>query len=166
MLHFFLAILVVVIFAILINTYSYYEEEKDDIKKMVEHDYNQLIRYCKRDENVLNWVTTLNHRIEAFMKSVEYPVRKPYDKFKLNIPTKKHYSGLIAFIVIDKYLNPKFVVDFEPSIHDGGRSEKYLKYSLGYGKEIDDFIKKCESAVMNENLEKKRINTVENIINK
>ena len=166
MLHFFLAILVVVIFAILINTYSSCEAEEDDVKKMVEHDYKQLIEYCKRDESVLNWVTTLNHRIEACMKSVEYPERKPYDKFKLNIPTKKHYSGLIAFIVIDKHLNPKFVVDFEPSIHDGGRSEKYLKYSLGYGKEIDDFIKKCESTIMNENLEKKRINTVENIINK
>ena len=166
MLHFFLVFLGLVIFAILINAYSDCEEENDDIKKMVEHDYKQLIEYCKRDESVLNWVTTLNHRIEAFMKSVEYPVRKPYDKFKLNIPTKRHCSWLVAFIVIDKHLNPKFVVDFEPSIHDGGRSEKYLKYSLGYGKEIDDFIKKCESTVMNENLEKKRINTVENIINK
>ena len=68
MLHFFLAILVVVIFAILINTYSSCEAEEDDVKKMVEHDYKQLIEYCKRDESVLNWVTTLNHRIEAFMK--------------------------------------------------------------------------------------------------
>ena len=166
MLYFFLAFLGVVIFAILFNIYSCCEEEKNDIKKMVESDYNQLIRYCKHDESVLNWVTTLNHRIEAFMKSAEYQVRKPYDKFKLNIPTKRHYCGLFACIVIDKHLNPKFVVNFDPSINDGGRSEKYLKYSLGYGKEIDDFIKKCESIVMNENLEKKRIDTVENIINK
>ena len=166
MLYFFLAFFGIFILAIIINTYSCCEAEKDDIKKMVEHDYNHLIRYCKHDEGVLNWVTTLNHRIESFMKSAEYQVRKPYDKFKLNIPTKRYYSGLIAFIVIDKHLNPKFVVDFEPSINDDGRSEKYLKYSLGYGKEIDDFIKKCESTVMNENLEKKRINTVENIINK
>ena len=156
---------VVIILTAITEIYGDYQQEMVMIKKSVEYDYKQLIRYCKRDQNVLSWVTTLNRRIEAFMKLDEYQVRKPYDKFKLTVPTK-HYCGLLAFIVIDKNLNPKFVVNFEPSQHDGGRSEKYLKYCLGYGKEIDDFVKKCESTVMNENLEKKRIKTIENTINK
>lgn len=161
-------IIILGIFIILVaitNIYDDYQQEMDKIKESVEYDYKQLIRYCKRDQNVLSWVTTLNRRIEAFMELDEYQVRKPYDKFKLTVPTK-HYCGLLAFIVIDKNLNPKLVVNFEPSQHDDGRSEKYLKYCLGYGKEIDDFVKKCESTVMNENLEKKRIKTVEDIINK
>lgn len=165
MLQVFLIICTVIIGVGIVEIYDGYSQEKERIKNSVENDYKQLIRYCKHDQNVLSWVTTLNRRIEAFMKLDEYQVRKPYDKFKLAIPSK-HYCALLAFIVIDKNLNPKFVVNFEPSQYDGGRSEKYLKYCLGYGKEIDDFVKKCESTVMNENLEKKRIKTIENTINK
>ena len=41
------------------------------------------------------------------------------------------------------------------------------KYSpICISKEMDDFIKKCESTVMEYNLENKRIRTVEDIINK
>jgi hypothetical protein len=165
MLQVFIILCVVIVLTAITEIYDDHQQEIDKIKGSVEHDYKQLIIYCKRDQNVLNWVTTLNRRIEAFMKLDEYQVRKPYDKFKLAIPSKR-YCGLFAFIVIDKNLNPKFVVNFEPSQHDGGRSEKYLKYCLGYGKEIDNFVKKCESTVMNENLEKKRIKTIENTINK
>lgn len=99
------------------------------------------------------------------MRSNEYQVRKPYDKFRLKITTKR-YCGLIAFIAVDKNLNLKFVVSFEPSAYDGGKTDLYLKYCIGYGKEIDDFIKKCNDTVMKYNLENKRIRTVEDIINK
>ena len=99
------------------------------------------------------------------MRSNEYQVRKPYDKFRLKIATKR-YCGLIAFIAVDKNLNLKFVVNFEPSAYDGDKTDLYLKYCIGYGKEIDDFIKKCNGTVMKYNLENKRIRTVEDIINK
>ena len=147
------------------EVYNNYSEEKDAIKHSVENDYKKLIRCCRIEQNVLGWLATINSRIESFMESDEYKVRKPYDKFKLTIPSKR-YAWLVTFIVIDKNLTPKFVVNFEPSEHDGGRSEEYLKHSLSYGKEIDDFVKKCQNTIMNEKLEKKRIKTIENIINK
>ena len=165
MLQFFLIGLGVFILWGIMSIYSDHEEEKDKAKGEVLRDYNMLIKRCKCDPITLNWVTSLNNRFENFMRSNEYQVRKPYDKFQLKIAAKG-YCGLIAFIAVDKKLNLKFVVDFEPSAYDGGKTDLYLKYCIGHGKEIDDFIKKCESAVMNENLEKKRINTVENIINK
>ena len=147
------------------SIYSVHEEQKDEAKEEVLCDYEMLIRNCKRDPITLNWVNSLNKRFENFMESNEYQIRKPYDKFKLKIAAKR-YCGLIAFIAVDKHRNLKFVVDFEPSAHDSGRTDLYLKYCIGYGKEIDDFIKKCNDTVMNYNLENKRIRTVENIINK
>ena len=148
-----------------VSIYNDYEGQKDKTKEEVLRDYNILIKRCKYDPITLNWVTSLNKRFENFMRSNEYQVRKPYDKFHLKIPAKG-YCGLIAFIAVDKKLNLKFVVDFEPSAHDDGKTDLYLKYCIGYGKEIDDFIKKCNDTVMNYNLENKRIRTVENIINK
>ena len=165
MLQFFLIGFGIFILWGIMSIYSCHEEQKDEAKGEVLRDYNKLIKNCKYDPITLNWVNSLNNRFENFMGSNEYQVRKPYDKFHLKIAAKR-YCGLIAFIAVDKNLNLKFVVDFEPSAHDGGKTDLYLKYCIGYGKEIDDFIKKCESTVMNENLEKKRINTVENIINK
>lgn len=147
------------------SIYSDHEEQKDEAKGEVLGDYNKLIENCKYDPITLNWVNTLNKRFENFMRSNEYQVRKPYDKFKLKIAAKR-YCGFIAFIAVDKNLNLKFVVNFEPSAYDGGKTDLYLKYCIGYGKEIDDFIKKCNDTVMNYNLENKRIRTVEDIINK
>ena len=147
------------------SIYNVHEEEKDKVKREVLRDYNKLVEYCKYNPITLNWVTSINKRFEDFMRSNEYQVRKPYDKFRLKIATKR-YCGLIAFIAVDKNLNLKFVVNFEPSAHDGGKTDLYLKYCIGYGKEIDDFIKKCNDTVMKYNLENKRIRTVEDIINK
>lgn len=161
MLQFFLIGLGIFILWGIISIYSDHEEQKDEAKEEVLRDYNNLVRNCKHDPITLNWVTSLNKRFENFMQSNEYQVRKPYDKFQLKI-----HCGLIAFIAVDKHRNLKFVVNFEPSAYDGGRTDLYLKYCIGYGKEIDDFIKKCEDTVMEYNLENKRIKTVETIINK
>ena len=147
------------------SIYNDHEEEKDKAKRKVLRDYNKLVENCKYDPITLNWVTSINKRFEDFMRSNEYQVRKPYDKFRLKIATKR-YCGLIAFIAVDKNLNLKFVVNFEPSAYDGDKTDLYLKYCIGYGKEIDDFIKKCNGTVMKYNLENKRIRTVEEIINK
>lgn len=147
------------------SIYNVHEEEKDKVKREVLRDYNKLVEYCKYNPITLNWVTSINKRFEDFMRSNEYQVRKPYDKFHLKIAAKIH-CGLIAFIAVDKNLNLKFVVNFEPSAYDGDKTDLYLKYCIGYGKEIDDFIKKCNDTVMKYNLENKRIRTVEDIINK
>ena len=147
------------------SIYNVHEEEKDKVKREVLRDYNKLVEYCKYNPITLNWVTSINKRFEDFMRSNEYQVRKPYDKFRLKIATKR-YCGLSAFITVDKNLNLKFVVNFEPSAYDGDKTDLYLKYCIGYGKEIDDFIKKCNDTVMKYNLENKRIRTVEDIINK
>ncbi len=165
MLQFFLMGVGVAILFCVMSMYNAYEEQKDKAKGEVLRDYNKLIKNCKYDPITLNWVTSLNKRFENFMRSNEYQVRKPYDKFRLKIAAKG-YCGLIAFIAVDKNLNLKFVVNFEPSAYDGGKTDLYLKYCIGYGKEIDDFIKKCEDTVMYYNLENKRIRTVEDIINK
>ena len=147
------------------SIYNVHEEARDKVKREVLRDYNKLVEYCKYNPITLNWVTSINKRFEDFMRSNEYQVRKPYDKFRLKITTKR-YCGLIAFIAVDKNLNLKFVVSFEPSAYDGDKTDLYLKYCIGYGKEIDDFIKKCNDTVMKYNLENKRIRTVEDIINK
>ena len=147
------------------SIYNDHEEEKDKAKRKVLRDYNKLVENCKYDPITLNWVNSINKRFEDFMRSNEYQVRKPYDKFRLKITTKR-YCGLIAFIAVDKNLSLKFVVSFEPSAYDGDKTDLYLKYCIGYGKEIDDFIKKCNDTVMKYNLENKRIRTVEDIINK
>lgn len=147
------------------SIYNVHEEEKDKVKREVLRDYNKLVEYCKYNPITLNWVTSINKRFEDFMRSNEYQVRKPYDKFHLKIAAKIH-CGLFAFIAVDKNLNLKFVVNFEPSAYDGDKTDLYLKYCIGYGKEIDDFIKKCNDTVMKYNLENKRIRTVEDIINK
>lgn len=147
------------------SIYSDHEEQKDKAKEKVLRGYNELVENCIYDPITLNWVNSLNKRFEKFMRSNEYQVRKPYDKFHLKIAAKIH-CGLIAFIAVDKNLNLKFVVNFEPSAHDGSKTDLCLKYCIGYGKEIDDFIKKCNDTVMKYNLENKRIRTVEDIINK
>ena len=147
------------------SIYNDHEEEKDKAKRKVLRDYNKLVENCKYDPITLNWVNSINKRFEDFMRSNEYQVRKPYDKFRLKITTKR-YCGLIAFIAVDKNLNLKFVVNLEPSAYDGDKTDLYLKYCIGYGKGIDDFIKKCNDTVMKYNLENKRIRTVEDIINK
>jgi hypothetical protein len=149
----------------IMSIYNDHEEQKDKAKREVLSDYNELIENCKYDPITLNWVTSLNKRFENFMRSNEYQVRKPYDKFRLKIAAKG-CCWLIAFIAVDKNLNLKFVVNFEPSAYDGGKTDLYLSYCIGYGKEIDDFIKKCSDTVMNYNLENKRIKTIEDIINK
>ena len=165
MLHFMLIGVGILILCGVMSIYNDHEEQKDEAKGEVLRDYDKLIRKCKYDPITLSWVNSLNNRFEKFIESNEYQIRKPYDKFELKIAAKK-YCGLIAFIAVDKHRNLKFVVDFEPSAYDSGKTDLYLKYCIGYGKEIDDFIKKCNDAVMNYNLENKRIRTIENIINK
>ena len=165
MLQFFLIGFGIFLLLGVISMYNINEEEKDKAKRKVLRDYNKLVENCKYDPITLNWVNSINKRFEDFMRSNEYQVRKPYDKFRLKITTKR-YCGLIAFIAVDKNLNLKFVVSFEPSAYDGDKTDLYLKYCIGYGKEIDDFIKKCNDTVMKYNLENKRIRTVEDIINK
>ena len=165
MLQFFLIGFGIFLLLGVVSIYNDHEEEKDKAKRKVLRDYNKLVENCKYDPITLNWVTSINKRFEDFMRSNEYQVRKPYDKFRLKIATKR-YCGLIAFIAVDKNLNLKFVVNFEPSAYDGDKTDLYLKYCIGYGKEIDDFIKKCNGTVMKYNLENKRIRTVEDIINK
>jgi len=165
MLYFFLIGVGIFILGCVESIYRDHEEQKDKAKGEVLSDYNMLIKKCKYDPITLNWVTTLNKRFENFMRSNEYQVRKPYDKFQLKIASKR-YCGLTAFIAVDKNLNLKFVVDFEPSAYDGGKTDLYLRYCIGYGVEIDDFIKKCNDTVMNYNLENERIRTVEKLINK
>ncbi len=165
MLQFMLIVFGVLILLGVSLVYSDYEEQKDKAKQEVLRGYNKLVENCKYDPITLNWVTSINKRFEDFMRSNEYQVRKPYDKFHLKIAAKIH-CGLIAFIAVDKNLNLKFVVSFEPSAYDGDKTDLYLKYCIGYGKEIDDFIKKCNDTVMKYNLENKRIRTVEDIINK
>ena len=165
MLQFMLIVFGVLILLGVSLVYSDYEEQKDKAKQEVLRGYNKLVENCKYDPITLNWVTSINKRFEDFMRSNEYQVRKPYDKFRLKIATKG-YCRLIAFIAVDKNLNLKFVVSFEPSAYDGDKTDLYLKYCIGYGKEIDDFIKKCNDTVMKYNLENKRIRTVEDIINK
>ena len=165
MLQFFLILFGIFLLLGIASIYNDHEEEKDKAKRKVLRDYNKLVENCKYDPITLNWVNSINKRFEDFMRSNEYQVRKPYDKFRLKITTKR-YCGLIAFIAVDKNLNLKFVVNFEPSAYDGGKTDLCLKYCIGYGKEIDDFIKKCNDTVMKYNLENKRIRTVEDIINK
>lgn len=165
MLQFMLIVFGVLILLGISSVYSDHEEQKDKAKKEVLRGYNELVENCIYDPITLNWVNSLNKRFEKFMRSNEYQVRKPYDKFHLKIAAKIH-CGLFAFIAVDKNLNLKFVVSFEPSAYDGDKTDLYLKYCIGYGKEIDDFIKKCNDTVMKYNLENKRIRTVEDIINK
>jgi len=165
MLQFMLIGVGIFILLCIVSIYNDHEEQKDKTEGKVLCDYNMLIKKCKYDPITLNWVNSLNKRFENFMQSNEYQVRKPYDKFHLKIEAKR-YCGLIAYIAVDKNLNLKFVVDFEPSACDGGRTDLYLRYCIGYGVEIDDFIKKCNNTAMNYNLENKRIKTVENLINK
>jgi len=165
MLQFILIGLGIFIICGVMSIYSDHEEQEDKAKGEVLRDYNMLIKRCKYDPITLNWVTTLNKRFEDFMRSNEYQVRKPYDKFRLKIAAKR-YCGLVAFIAVDKNLNLKFVVDYEPSAYNSSETDLYLRHCIGYGVEIDDFIKKCKDTVMNYNLENKRIRTVEDIINK
>ena len=156
-------ILVVVILSLLVSVYTGYMEEQNCIKEEVENDYNDIIRHSKLVPKVLQWVSTLNDRFEAFVNSKEYQTIKPYDKFALKPPTRYLFS---AFIVVDKNKNLKLTVNFEPSVHDGGRTDKYLKYCVGYNHGLKEFIKDCEKKVMADKLEKERIKNVENVINK
>ena len=159
----FFVIITVIILAILVHVYDDYEKEMDRIKREVETDYKQIVRYCKLEPKTLQWLTTLNDRFEAFIKSKEYQTIKPYDKFALKPPTKYTF---LAFMVVDKDKNLKLAVNFEPSAHDGGRTDKYLRYCVGYNNGLKEFIKDCEKKVMADKLEKERIKNVENVINK
>lgn len=156
-------IITVVVLAILIHIYDEYETEMDNIKREVKMDYKNVVRYCKLDPKVLQWLSTLNDRFETFINSKEYQTVKPYDKFVLKVPTSYTF---LAFMVIDKDKNLKLTVNFEPSVHDEGRTNKYLKYCVGYNNGLKEFIADCKKEVMEENLEKKRIKNAENVINK
>lgn len=155
-----------------IQIYDAIQMEKDTIKQSVNSDYNDLIRQCVRDHIVLNWVTTLESRFKKFIESDEYATTVPYDKFMLNIPHKAHsYIGISAFIAVDKKRNLKLTINFEPSKYDEGRTDKYLKYCVGINSDGSDnglssFIEKCSKTVMTHDLEKKKIKTVEKLINK
>ena len=156
----------------IIQLYDDAQTDKDKIKQSVNWDYNNLVRLCVRDHIVLNWVTTLESRIKKFIESNEYATTVPYDKFMLNIPHKAHsHIGINAFIAVDKKRNLKLTINFEPSKYDEGRTDKYLKYCVGINSDgsdngLSNFIEKCSKTVMTHDLEKKKIETVEKLINK
>lgn len=168
----FIVLSVIVLLYAVVQLYNDAQTDKNEIKQSVNSDYNNLVRLCVRDHIVLNWVTTLESRFKNFIESNEYATTVPYDKFMLNIPHKAHsYIGIKAFIAVDKKRNLKLTIDFEPSKYDEGRTDKYLKYCVGINSDGSDnglssFIEKCSKTVMTHNLEKKKIETVENLINK
>ena len=159
----FFIIMGVVLLVAVVHIYDDYETELQNVKSEVKNDYKNVVRYCKADPKILQWVTTLPDRFEDFVNSKEYQTVKPYDKFALKPPTKYRF---VAFMVVDKNKNLKLTVNFEPSTHDEGRTDKYLKYCIGYKNGLEEFIKDCEKQVMDDHLERRRIKTVENIINK
>lgn len=168
----FIVLSVIVLLYALIQLCNEAQTVKDIIKQSVNSDYNDLIRQCVRDHIVLNWVTTLESRFKKFIESDEYATTVPYDKFMLNIPHRAHsYIGINAFIAVDKKRNLKLTINFEPSKYDEGRTDKYLEYCVGINSDGSDnglssFIEKCSKTVMTHDLEKKKIKTVENLINK
>ena len=172
MIAFFMVIGVVVILFGIIQLYDDIQIEKNKTKQFVNSDYNYLIKQCVRDHIVLNWVTTLETRFKKFIESNEYATTVPYDKFMLNIPHRAHsHIGINAFIAVDKKRNLKLTINFEPSKYDEGRTDKYLKYCVGINSDgrdngLSSFIEKCRKTVMMHDLEKKKKETVEKLINK
>jgi len=168
----FIALFVIVLAYAVIQLYDDVQTDKDKIKQSVNSDYNYLVNQCIRDHIVLNWVTTLESRFKNFIESNEYATTVPYDKFMLNIPHRAHsHIGINAFIAVDKKRNLKLTINFEPSKYDEGRTDKYLKYCVGINSDgsdngLSNFIEKCSKTVMTHDLEKKKKETVENIINK
>ena len=168
----FIALFVIVLAYAVIQLYDDVQTDKDKIKQSVNSDYNYLVNQCIRDHIVLNWVTTLESRFKTFIESNEYATTVPYDKFMLNIPHRAHsHIGINAFIAVDKKRNLKLTINFEPSKYDEGRTDKYLKYCVGINSDgsdngLSNFIEKCSKTVMTHDLEKKKKETVENIINK
>ena len=168
----FIALIVIVLAYAVIQLYDDVQTDKDEIKQSVKLDYDGLVSLCVRDHIVLNWVTTLESRFKKFIESDEYATTVPYDKFMLNIPHKTHsYIGMNAFIAVDKKRNLKLTINFEPSKYDEGRTDKYLKYCVGINSDGSDnglssFIEKCSKTVMMHDLGKKKIKTIEKLINK
>lgn len=169
---FFIVLSVIVLAYPVIQLYDDVQTYRDRIKQTVKLDYDALVRQCVIDHIVLNWVTTLETRFKKFIESDEYATTVPYDKFILNIPHKAHsYIGINAFIAVDKKRNLKLTINFEPSKYDEGRTDKYLKYCIGINSDGSDnglssFIEKCSKTVMMHDLEKKKKETVEKLINK
>lgn len=168
----FIVLSIIVLAYVVIQSYDDAQTDKDKIKQSVTLDYDWLIRQCVRDHIVLNWVTTLESRFKKFIESDEYATTVPYDKFMLNIPHRAHsHIGINAFIAVDKKRNLKLTINFEPSKYDEGRTDKYLRYCVGINSDGSDnglssFIEKCSKTVMTHDLEKKKIETVEKLINK
>lgn len=169
----FISLIVIVLAYVVIQLYDEVQTDRDTIKQSVNSDYNDLVNQCVRDHIVLNWVTTLESRFKKFIESDEYATTVPYDKFMLNIPHKTTYSyiGINAFIAVDKKRNLKLTINFEPSKYDEGRTDKYLKYCVGINSDGSDnglssFIEKCSKTVMMHDLGKKKIKTIEKLINK
>lgn len=170
MIAFFSAVCIIVIFYGIMQVYDDIQQEKDKIKRSVNSDYELLVKLCVKDHIVLNWVTTLESKFKKFIESDEYATIVPYDKFMLNIPHKVH-PYFDAFIAVDEKRNLKLTINFEPSKYDEGRTDKYLEYCVGINSDGSDnglssFIEKCRKTVMMHELEKKKIETVENLINK
>lgn len=167
----FIVLSIVLLYAV-IQLYDGIQIEQNKIKQSVNSDYNNLVRLCVIDHIVLNWVTTLESRFKKFIESNEYATTVPYDKFMLNIPHETHsYIVINAFIAVDKKRNLKLIINFMPSKYDEGRTDKYLKYCVGINSDGSDnglssFIEKCKKTVMMHELEKKKIETVEKLINK
>jgi hypothetical protein len=167
----FIALIVIVLVYALKQSYDEFQTDEDKIKQSVNLDYNYLVNQCVRDHIVLNWLTTLESRFKKFIESDEYATTVPYDKFMLNIPHKTHsYIAIRAFITVDKKRNLKLTISFGSSGYDEGRSDKYLKYCVGINSDGSDnglssFIEKCSKTVMAHDLEKKKKETVEKLIN-
>ena len=169
----FIVVCLIVLAYVAIQLYDEVQTDKDRIKQSVNSDYNDLVNQCVRDHIVLNWVTTLESRFKKFIESDEYATTVPYDKFMLNIPHRAHssYIGVHAFIAVDKKRNLKLTINFEPSKYNVDRTDKYLKYCVGINSDGSDnglssFVEKCSKTVMTHDLEKKKKETVEKLINK
>lgn len=154
-----IAIVLIILLSSSMFIYSEITESNEYAKEEVYSDYEKLIEQCKKDPSTLNWVKSLNERFERFIGTIEYHTRKPYDEFKFRIPTTKYFGNLV-YIVVDKNLDLKFVVNFNTANKD-----KYLKYAIGYKDGLDEFIKDCSNKVMEHNLEEKKVEAVEKVIN-
>lgn len=157
---------VLIILLMVYEIISESQEREYEIKSDVNLSFDNLYLLFKRNPNDLNWLCTLNERFEAFIQSKEYETIKPYEVFSLTLPSLKYYNLTVKpYIVVDKKLNLKFAVNYHKD-STVKYIDTFLKYCPTYGKELDEFINNINNKIMNESLQKQRIKTIENIINK
>ena len=149
----------------LIRCWIYFSDKEQEMKETVARDYNMLLNACRNDKSALMWLSTLESRFENYINSSSYQLRKPCDKFRLSIPFSRSLNNrLLVLVVVDKKLDLKLVVDYDISKNDY-RADKYLKYCIGYNCGLKEFIQKCQKTILSENIEEKRIKSIETLLN-